>query len=177
MSPRGKTNVRNNLRMCYWNIGGAYTQGINKLDDKLFLQEIEEYDLVILAETHVGNSINFNIPGCSYYPVCRPISSNGRYYGGLGIFRNTAIKNYVKILPSSSHDYQWIKFDKNYFNLPKDTYLCAAYIPPANSSYSVKLKYDILQQIEKDNSSISAKRKCSPLWRFKCADFEGGRLC
>lgn len=138
------------LRMCYWNLGGVNTHNVNKLSDDIFLKEIKNFDIVILGETHVGNNENLFIEGFTYFPVCRPISTNGRYYGGLGIFRKNTIKKYIKILPTKSNDYQWIKFEKDFFNLQKDVYLCAAYIPPVNSSYYIKHECDILQSIEKD---------------------------
>lgn len=138
------------LRMCYWNLGGVNTHSVNKLSDDIFLKEIKNFDIVILGETHVGNNENLFIEGFTYFPVCRPISTNGRYYGGLGIFRKNSIKKYIKILPTKSNDYQWIKFEKDFFNLQKDVYLCAAYIPPVNSSYYIKHECDILQSIEKD---------------------------
>ena len=50
--------------------------------------------------------------------------------GGLGIFRKISIKDHIKILPSTLKDFQWIKFEKDFFHLENDIYLCAAYIPP-----------------------------------------------
>jgi hypothetical protein len=40
--------------MCFWNIGGLKSKGMDKTKDILFMQLIEKYDLVLLAETHVG---------------------------------------------------------------------------------------------------------------------------
>jgi hypothetical protein len=78
------------------------------------------------------------------------VSSNGRYYGGLGIFRKISIRDHIKILPSTLKDFQWIKFEKDFFHLENDIYLCTGYIPPINSSYSntKKLNVDIIDAIE-----------------------------
>ena len=59
---------------------------MNKIDDYDSLQELQEYDVVILSETDLGYSDNLHIDGYNYFPVCRNVSSNDRYYGGLGIF-------------------------------------------------------------------------------------------
>jgi hypothetical protein len=51
-------------------------------------------------------------------------------HSGLGIFRKISIKDHIKILPSTLKDFQWIKFEKDFFHLENEIYLCAAYIPP-----------------------------------------------
>jgi hypothetical protein len=39
---------KNSLKLCYWNIGGMKTLNMNKIDDyAFFLQELQEYDVVI----------------------------------------------------------------------------------------------------------------------------------
>ena len=157
MAKHGRSIVKNNLKICYWNIGGINTHNMNKLEDHLFVQEIKEYDVVILAETHIGYDVNLHVEGFNYFPVCRNISTNGRYYGGLGIFRRTSLKDHIKIIPGLSKDFQWIKFEKQFFCLQNDIYLCAAYLPPANSSYTKKLDFDIIDQIEKDIVSYKSK--------------------
>ena len=84
-----------------------------KLDDHFLskkYKEIQEFDVVILAETHIGYDIPVFIEHFTYFPVCRDVSSNGRYYGGLAIYKKEGIERTCK-------DYQWIKFDKKYFNL------------------------------------------------------------
>ena len=81
------TIYNNSIKFCYWNIGGINEHGTNKLDDHFFIKEIQEYDVVILAETHIGYNIPVIIEHFTYFPVCRDISSNGRYYGGLAILK------------------------------------------------------------------------------------------
>lgn len=79
------TIYKNSIKCCYWNIGGLIVHGTNKLDDLFFIQEIQEYDVVILAETHIGYSTPVSVEQFNCFSVCRDISSNGRYYGGLTI--------------------------------------------------------------------------------------------
>ena len=142
--------IKNSLKVCFWNLGGIITQKRNKLDDPAFVKEIQEYDVIVLAETHIGYNTKLHIEGYNYYPLCREISNNGRYYGGLGIFRKTIIKDHIKIIQGMHKDFLWIKFEKDFFKLKNDLYLCAAYIPPSNSSYTQKLDHDLTDLIEKD---------------------------
>ena len=122
----------------------------NKVTDSLFLKEIRSYDIVMLTETHVGYSTTVNIEGFNYYPVCRPQSANSRFYGRLGILIKHKIRKGIKILTNTCKDYQWLQFDRNYFNLKTDIFLCLAYIIPVNSFYADQSEEDVLDNIEKD---------------------------
>ena len=56
--------------MCFWNIGGLKSKGMDKTKDILFMQSIEKYDLVFLAETHVGYDSGIkHIGQFSYHPI------------------------------------------------------------------------------------------------------------
>ncbi|VDI19713.1 Hypothetical predicted protein [Mytilus galloprovincialis] len=131
-------------------IGGLISKKFDKTLDPLFIQEIVKYEVILLTETHLGHNTSVNIDGYRYYPVCRPQSTNARFYGGLGILIKNDIRNGIKILQNTSKDYQWLKFDKFYFNLKKDLFLCLAYIIPSNSYYAGQSEDDILESIEKD---------------------------
>lgn len=60
----------------------------------------------------------------------RPSSTNNIYYGGLAILLRKTIKNGIKILQSTSSEYQWIKLSKEFFHLEKDIYICFSYLSP-----------------------------------------------
>ena len=62
-----------NLKLCFWNIGGLKTKNFDKSQDPDFLQEIRNYDIVFLAETHVGYGDNISFPDFRYFPICRDI--------------------------------------------------------------------------------------------------------
>lgn len=141
------------LKFCFWNVGGLG----DKIYDKLFLEEIKHFDLIFLAETHVGYNTCIAVEGYHYFPVCRSVSSNGRYFGGLGILTKMEIRPYVKILQNKSKEYQWVKLEKDFFNLKNDLYICLAYIPPVNSSYSKNITTDILDNIERDVDIYNCK--------------------
>ena len=62
------------VKMCFWNIGGLKSKGMDKTKDILFIQSIEKYDLVFLAETHVGYDSGIkHIGEFLYHPICRPV--------------------------------------------------------------------------------------------------------
>ena len=99
--------------MCFWNIGGLKSKNIDKTKDPLFLKEIEKFDIVFLAETHVGapslpkgkgNDVHVGgensksrIGPFLFYPVSREITKcNNRYFGGLGILCKESIKKTCK---------------------------------------------------------------------------------
>jgi hypothetical protein len=88
------------LKMCFLNIGGLKSKGMDKTKDILFMQSIEKYDLVFLAETHViYDSGMKHIGQFLYHPICRPVEkANNRYFGGLAILRKPCLKDCVKNL-------------------------------------------------------------------------------
>ena len=47
------TIYNNYIKFCYWNIGGKSVHGTN-LMITFFIKEIQEFDVVIIAETHIG---------------------------------------------------------------------------------------------------------------------------
>ena len=63
------------LRMCFLNVGGIINRGIDKFQEPEFIKTISNFDIVFLAETHLGP--NYKPPHIdSYYvhTVCRSIS-------------------------------------------------------------------------------------------------------
>jgi hypothetical protein len=91
------------------------------------MQSIEKYDLVFLAETHVGYDSgikHIHVGQFLYHLICRPVEkANNRYFGGLAILRKPYLKDCVKILKNTNPDYQWIKLEKSNFGFPKDLYI------------------------------------------------------
>jgi hypothetical protein len=49
-----KTSINTSIKICFWNTGGLKSKSNDKTSDPIFLKEIEKYELVFLAETHVG---------------------------------------------------------------------------------------------------------------------------
>ena len=112
------------VKMCFINVGGLINKTTNRLEDKFFMNTINKYDIVFLAETHVG--YNFEPPPFNHFHVhllCRPVTKKiNRHFGGLAILTQTSLKPHVKILNSTSSDFQWIKLEKTFFGLKNDLF-------------------------------------------------------
>lgn len=139
-----------NLTFCVWNVGRLISKTYNKIQDENFINQINTYDIILLCETHIGYNTSIHIEGYKYFPICRAMSSNRRFYGGLGILIKSNIKSGIKILENTCKDYQWIKLEKSFFNFQKDIFLCLAYIIPSTSSYLHQTDDDVLDLIERD---------------------------
>ena len=114
------------------------------------MKSISAHDIVLLAETHLGYSDNVQIDGFHYFPICRPMSSHNRHFGGLAILSKINIKNGVKILPICNTNFQWIQLRKEFFNLRKDLFICTVYYPPRSSTYLNSDNSEVFELLEKD---------------------------
>ena len=137
------------LDICFLNVGGLKSKNHDKTKDDIFLKSIAAHDIILLAETHMGYSDSVLIEGYHYFQICRPISRNNRYFGGIAILYKSSIKDGVKILPIRNTNFHWILLKKDFFNLSNDIYLCTVYYPPSNSAY-LSEDSEIFQLIEKD---------------------------
>ena len=108
-------SIPSNLSFCIWNVGGLISNAQNKLDDPLFIETINKYDIILLTETHLGYNTSVNLQDYYYYPVCRNVSKNKRYFGGLGILIRENIRPTIKLLENKCKEYQWLKLEKSFF--------------------------------------------------------------
>ena len=107
------------ISFCSWNVGGLITEKGNKLHDQNFIDQIKEFDIVLLSETHVGYETTVDVENFFYYPFCRQKSKNNRYFGGLGILIKKDIRKGIKFLEDGNSEYQWLKLDKSFFSTEK----------------------------------------------------------
>ena len=62
------------LDMCFLNVGGLKNKEGSKLKDLFFIKKINKYDIVLLAETHIGYESNIHRVGTFYfYQICKPL--------------------------------------------------------------------------------------------------------
>ena len=154
------SHLVHNLKLCFWNIGGIKSKIFDKSKDPNFLSEIKDFDIVFLAETHVGYEDNISFPDFRYFPICREKSKNGRHFGGLGILYKPYLKPGIKILPISNLNYHWIILKKSFFHTEDDIYICVVYNPPTNSPISIALEQNdssVLKQLSDDITKYSGK--------------------
>ena len=69
---------------------------------------------------HTGFDTRIDIEGFQHIQICRPVSTNNRYYGGLALLIHKTLRNGIKNLKYSSSEFQWVKLLKDYFSLEKD---------------------------------------------------------
>ena len=143
----------NSIRIGCWNIQGLFSKSSEKCTDKLFLKEIVNLDIVGLLETHTieGQCENKQIANFETKYFNRSKHKRARNgSGGIAILMKPNIWGGIKLFPSKNNDYVWLKLEKSFFSRDQDLYICIAYVPPANSTYTKKLDENILDQIEND---------------------------
>ena len=85
------------LKLCFWNVGGLISKTHDKTKDDLFLSQIKKFEVVFLAETHLGKDSDINIEDYHVHTICRSRSRhNSRYFGGLAILGKTRSKNMLR---------------------------------------------------------------------------------
>lgn len=136
------------ISICSWNVGGLISRTFNKLNDPCFRKEISPYDIVFLCETHTGFDTQIDIDGFQHIPICRPVSTNNRYYGGLALLIRKTLRNGVKLLKNTSSEFQWVKLSKDHFGFDKDLFICFSYISPC--VFHNKSDSDSLEAIIRD---------------------------
>ena len=120
------------ISIAAWNINGLS----NKLDDEYFCKYVCKYDCIILTETWLGKELE---PHCiaDYIPFSktRQKAVNAkRNSGGISVLLKPNIRKGVKYIDTNNDYCIWMKFDRTYFGLDKDIFLCACYIPPEGSN-------------------------------------------
>lgn len=151
--------VSKKLSISTWNVNGLYKRvggdRISKLDDEN-LSKIMCSDIVTLSETHASSSETLAYDNFKCYVNCRQ-SSSKKVGGGLATFIKKDIVSGVKLLDKSMSEIMWFKLDKHFFRYEKDLYLCFIYIPPSNSSYTLRTGCDkqIFEKLDHDVSKYS----------------------
>ena len=144
-----------------------------KLQDREFLKNICENDIICLSEIHTGFEEDINIEGYHCFKLCRPQNKKiKRFFGGIAIYYKISLKEGIKFLEHKNDDYVWFKLSKISFGLPEDVFMCYAYIPPENSSYYKARGQDTLSFIEDDIQKFSDKGSV-----FLCGDLNSRTGC
>ena len=123
-------NTTSFISICSWNVGGLVSKSFNKLNDANFRKELTSYDIIFLSESHTGFETHIDLEGFQHFQICRPMSRNNRYYGGLALLIRKTLRSGIRILKNSSTEFQWVKLLKDHFSLDKDIFICFSYISP-----------------------------------------------
>ena len=124
------------------------------MKDEIFLRHINQHDIIALLETHCPKDKSVCVPG--YFTHQSHVTYHGkREIGGIALLIKTELKHDVTVI-KDKEDFIWFKLNKSFFNLERDLYICAAYIPPEQSKYlKHKNDLDILTQITEDIANFS----------------------
>ena len=149
----------NSLKFAFWNIEGYNSRTIGKkFLSADFLNEIAEYDVIGLAETHIHSSIieDLFIPGfhlLSY--VNRTCNSKSKTApGGLAVFCKNNLSNMFVPIERNSKDALWVKVKKDFIGLPYDIYLGTIYHSPSGNKNETQKTY---QELTDDVSLFQGK--------------------
>ena len=120
---------------------------MSELEDPLFNDLLYKYDICLFNETWRKEESKIALPGLWDFSLIRPKNKKaGRHSGGITIFCKERVRRGLRII-DASEGFIWVKLDANFFNLTNDLFLCAAYIPPENTSKSINLKTDYFQSL------------------------------
>ncbi len=156
----------NELRICSWNINGLSSKKQNKLIDSVFLNELKDFDIIALQETHMKQNPLLTLDSYDIMQTNGFATKNKvKVFGGLACLVKKSIRCGVKYISSPDKSYMWLKLIKSFFGLEKDLYICNIYIPPKNSNF-LKDGDSMLEDIEKDIQQFSAMGNI-----LMCGDF------
>lgn len=142
---------KRHISICTWNINGIRSRLGNKLEDTSVSEKLRKHDIIILIETHAGATDNIILKDFMTYSFTRPRSKGAKKSsGGIAILLKDNLRKGVKIIKGAINECAWIKLDKNFFNMPKDLFIGAVYIPPRNSTYSKNIDYDPYHELENE---------------------------
>ena len=145
------------LKITSWNINGISRKSLNitKTSEDEFLGSVLPYDIIGLIETHTGPDDNISIKGYKTFQCNRPKASRAnKFSGGLAILVRNNISKGVSLSKSGNYSI-WLKLDKSFFGHTTDLYLCIAYLPPGNSTYSRHSETDCLNTLEQQVQHFS----------------------
>ncbi|CAG2203871.1 unnamed protein product [Mytilus edulis] len=151
--------VSKQLSISSWNVNGLFKRisgnRVCKLDDDNICQ-IMTADIVGLSETHIPTNEILNYDGYKCFVNCRSSDSN-KVRGGLATFFKKEILSGVKLMDKTMDDIMWFKLDKTFFSFDRNVFLCFLYIPPSNSSYTLRTNFDkqIFEKLEADIAKYS----------------------
>ena len=99
---------------------------------------------------------------CIYIPIsCIAFGIKYYYY-----YYKKDIVTGIKLVDKSISDLMWLKRDKQKFGLEKDLFLYFVYIPPANSSYTLRTDCDkqLFEKLDQDITKYSVLGDIILMW-------------
>ena len=131
------------LKILSFNVEGLDSM----LTDPTFSDLINKHDICILTETMRNSDAKLNLENFWDDSYIRPKEKKaGRHSGGITILVKSHLRKGVKI-SHKSEGFLWFRLDKDFFKIPNDLFICAAYIPPQNTSKTILVKTDYFDDL------------------------------
>lgn len=160
---KNKKNIHEgrSISVATWNINGMISKKGDKSLENDFKDMIVQHDIVGIIESHTGEDYNLEIEGfCTKVSNNRTVCKrNNKYYGGLILCIRDGIKKGIEVMKSEDTESIWIRLDKLYFGMENDIFIGFAYVIPSNSTYTKKIDFDPMENIEKQVIKYSSKGK------------------
>ena len=139
------------LKFAFWNIRGYNSRVIGKkISSEDFLKEIEGYDVIGLAETHIHSCImeDLSIPGYILIDYinreCNKKSNTAP--GGIALFCKENISKHFIPTKRENKNVLWVKIKKEFIGWNKDIYIGTVYLSPTGNKENVLDKYHALTE-------------------------------
>ena len=121
--------IKNSIKILSWNIQSPSSIDGSKFEIESFQNVFKDHDIACLQE------IRREVHLIGYRSICN-IRKDGKS-GGVGILiKNELIEGIEFIKNTECSDYLVCRLNKDFFNLPEDTFIVNVYIRPFNSSAS-----------------------------------------
>ncbi len=137
------------LKISCWNVQGLRSSifGV-KSQHSDFKKEILNSDIIILQETWNVRDLSTGCP-IGFREIILPSTklrgvTKGRDSGGMLIWYRTELIDSIKTI-QIGESYIWLKIKKDIVSTNRHIFLCATYLPPAESPYYNKDIFSILQ--------------------------------
>ena len=147
----GKNNTF--LKFLTFNVEGLKS----KLDDPSFQNYFVQNDIIVFLETWLDSKECLKIEGFWDYSQIRIKHEKAiRYSGGITILVKNCFRPGVKLV-KDEEGFIWFKLLKSFFKLDNDLFICAAYIPPQNTTLRISNKTDYWENLIKSIIDYSSK--------------------
>lgn len=137
------------LKISCWNIQGLRSSifGV-KSQHSDFKREIQNSDIIILQETWNVRDLSTGCP-IGFREIILPSTklrgvTQGRDSGGMLIWYRTELMDSIKSIKIGK-SYIWLKIQKDIVSTDRHIFLCATYLPPAESPYYNEETFSVLQ--------------------------------
>ena len=139
------------LKFSFWNIRGFQSKILGKkFICKDFSDQIQDHDIIGLAETHIHTAVvdELAIPGYELvkYINCERNPKSHTAPGGLALFCKENVYKYIIPMKSNNRDIIWVKIKKDLTGLDRELFLGTLYFSPSGKKECAQKKYQALAE-------------------------------